>query len=68
MTALRKEILQLIRASGVGHPGLLSGDMVEILDARFSSATLQELFGYRAGWGFPSEADQREILQIMEKF
>ncbi|HAD76051.1 MAG TPA: FMN-binding glutamate synthase family protein, partial [Gemmatimonadetes bacterium] len=29
---LRKEVLQLSRASGAAHPGLLSGDMVEILD------------------------------------
>ena len=63
---LRKEILQLTRASGVAHPGLLSGDMIEILDGRFGSATLTELFGYQAGWGFPSEADQREIVQVME--
>ena len=63
---LRKEILQLSRACGVAHPGLLSGDMVEILDGRFGSATLDELFGYRAEWGFPSEADRREIVQLME--
>ena len=63
---LRKEVLQLSRASGVAHPGLLSGDMVEILDGRFGSSTLTELFGYRPGWGFPSEADQREIVQVME--
>jgi glutamate synthase domain-containing protein 2 len=67
VTALRKEILQLSRASGVAHPGLLSGDMVEILDGRFASATLHELFAYRPGWGFPSEADRREISRIMEK-
>ena len=63
---LRKEILQLSRASGVAHPGLLSGDMVEILDGRFGSVTLGELFEYRADWGFPSEADRREIVQMME--
>ena len=63
---LRKEILQLTRASGVAHPGLLSGDMIEILDGRFGSATLTELFGYQTEWGFPSEADRREIVQVME--
>ena len=63
---LRKEILQLTRASGAAHPGLLSGDMIEILDGRFESATLTELFGYRSGWGFPSEEDRREIVQMME--
>ena len=29
-------------------------------------ATIDELFGYRAEWGFPSEADRREIVQLME--
>ena len=66
LIALRKEILQLTRASGVAHPGLLSGDMVEILDGRFGSATLTELFQYRPDWGFPSEADRRDIVRIME--
>ena len=64
--ALRKEILQLTRASGAAHPGLLSADMIEILDGRFQSATLTELFGYRSGWGFPSEEDRHEIVQIMQ--
>jgi glutamate synthase domain-containing protein 2 len=63
---LRKEVLQLSRASGAAHPGLLSGDMVEILDGRFGSSTLIEIFGYRSGWGFPSEADRREIVRVME--
>ena len=62
---LRKEILQLSRASGVAHPGLLSADMIEILDGRFGSATLLELFGYRSGWGFPSEEDRSEIVRVM---
>jgi glutamate synthase domain-containing protein 2 len=64
---LRKEVLQLTRATGVDHPGLLSGDMIEILDGRFGSSTLHEVFGYRSEWGFPSDADRREIVQIMDK-
>ena len=67
VTTLRKEVLQLSRATGVDHPGLVSGDMVEILDGRFGSATLHEIFGYRSGWGFPSEADRHEIVRIMAK-
>jgi hypothetical protein len=66
VVTLRKEVLQLTRASGVAHPGLLSGDMIEILDGRFGSSTLHEIFGYRPGWGFPSEADRREIVHVME--
>jgi len=66
IVTLRKEILQLSRASGAAHPGLLSGDAIEILDGRFGSATLHELFGYRVGWGLPSEEDRREIVRMME--
>ena len=66
IVTLRKEILQLCRASGAAHPGLLSGDAIEILDGRFGSATLHELFGYRVGWGLPSEEDRREIVRMME--
>ena len=51
--SLRKEILQLSRACGVPHPGLLSGEHIEILDGRFGSSNLYEMFGYRPEWGFP---------------
>lgn len=64
---LRKELLQLSRACGVPHPGLLSGDHIEILDGRFGSSNLFELFGYRTEWGFPSEADRRAIEEIMDE-
>jgi glutamate synthase domain-containing protein 2 len=67
LITLRKEILQLSRASGVAHPGLLSADMIEILDGRFGSTTLRELFGYRSGWGHPSEEDRHEIMRLMER-
>jgi glutamate synthase domain-containing protein 2 len=67
LVALRKEIIQLSRASGVPHPGLLAGDMIEILDGRFGSSTLNELFNYRSHWGFPSETDRLEITRVMEE-
>ena len=62
---LRKEILQLSRACGVPHPGLLSGEHIEILDGRFGSSNLYEMFGYRPEWGFPSARDQEEIRAVM---
>ena len=40
--------------------------MVEILDGRFGSTTLHELFGYRPGWGFPSEEDRIQIVREMD--
>ncbi len=63
--SLRKEILQLSRACGVPHPGLLSGEHIEILDGQFGSANLYEMFDYRPEWGFPSAEDQKEVLAVM---
>lgn len=62
---LRKEVLQLSRASGVVHPSLLGAAQLEILDDRFGSTTVQELFGYEPEWGFPSLQDQKRITVIM---
>lgn len=62
---MRKEVLQLSRAAGVAHPSLLGADHMEILDDRFGSSTVREVFGYQPDWGFPSERDQREITAIM---
>ncbi len=67
MISLRKEILQLSRACGVPHPGLLSGEHIEILDGRFGSSNLYEMFGYRPEWGFPSVRDQEEIRAVMAR-
>jgi glutamate synthase domain-containing protein 2 len=62
---MRKEILQLSRAAGVAHPSLLGADHLEILDGRFGSETVREIFGYQAGWGFPSAGDRDRITAIM---
>ncbi|GMR14126.1 MAG: FMN-binding glutamate synthase family protein [Gemmatimonadota bacterium] len=65
VVTLRKELLQLSRACGVIHPGLLSSDHIEILNDHFGSSSVAELFGYRPEWGFPSPADRRDIERIM---
>jgi glutamate synthase (ferredoxin) len=65
LVTYRKEILQLSRACGVPHPGILSADHIEILDGRFGAAGVREVFGYGPEWGFPSEADQGAIRAIM---
>ena len=62
---LRKEIDALARACGVCHPALLTNDHIEILDGRFGSASLFELFDYRPGWGLPSGSDRVEIRRLM---
>jgi glutamate synthase domain-containing protein 2 len=65
IVTLRKEILQLSRACGVCHPALITSNHLEILDGRFGSKTVYELFGYRDGWALPSEIDREAIGRIM---
>jgi glutamate synthase domain-containing protein 2 len=62
---LRKEAIQLARASGQPHPGLVPLDRFEIIDG-FSSRPAAEVFGYGKGWGLPSEEEQAAIREIME--
>ncbi|TWU45995.1 Glutamate synthase [NADPH] large chain [Novipirellula aureliae] len=63
---LRKEILMLSRTMGVVHPGLVGGDHLEILNGRFGSNTLADLFDYSSGFGLPSVEDQQEITSLMK--
>jgi glutamate synthase domain-containing protein 2 len=55
--ALRHELLQLAHACGVEHPALVTAEQIEVLDGRFGSSTLAELFGYPPTWGLPSAKD-----------
>ena len=63
---LRKELLSVSRACGIRHPALLTDAHIEILDGRFGSAPLFDVFHYRDDWGLPSKTDIREIQRIME--
>ena len=65
VATLRHELLQLSLACGVEHPALVGPDRLEILDGRYGSTTVAELFGYRTGWGVPSAADRAAISDIM---
>ncbi len=62
--ALRKEMLALSRACGVPHPALITADHLELLDSRFGSKTVAELFGYERGFGLPSDQDVEEIRRM----
>jgi hypothetical protein len=62
---LRKDVLALSRACGVLHPTLITADHLELLDDRFGSKTIAELFGYGRGFGLPSPADCDEVRRIM---
>ena len=62
---LRKEISALAGACGVGHPAFLTDNHVEIMDGRFGTSPLFELFGYRQGWGLPSREEREEICRLI---
>jgi glutamate synthase domain-containing protein 2 len=51
--ALRHELLQLAHACGVDHPALIGTDQVEVLDGRYGSMAVSDLFDYPPGWGLP---------------
>ena len=65
VVALRKELLWLSRACGVTHPGLVSGDHIEILDDRFGAEGVYDVFGYEPGWGLPGSRDRDAIEGLM---
>jgi glutamate synthase domain-containing protein 2 len=62
---LRKEVLTLSRACGVVHPALITSEYLEILDGRFGSATVPQLFGYELSYGMPSPEDRAQITELM---
>jgi hypothetical protein len=40
-------------------------DHLEILDDRFGSSSIRDLFGYQKGVGLPSQEDQHSIREWM---
>ena len=64
---LRKEVTALAGACGVPHPALLTDHHIEVMDGRFGTSSLFELFGYRKGWGRPSRTDREEITRLVSK-
>ena len=65
LAALRFELARLARTCGVVHPGLVTADMIEVLEDRWSTVPLRELIGYEEGWGVPGPADREELCRLM---
>ncbi len=63
--AMRKELTALSHACGVLHPSLVTADQLELLDGRFGTGTVSELFGYGSEFGLPGAADRAEIIRLM---
>jgi glutamate synthase domain-containing protein 2 len=64
---LRKEVLRLCHACGLPHPSLVSSQHLEILNDKFGTQQLEEVFGYQMGWGLPSASDQTAARDLMQK-
>ncbi|PRC41404.1 FMN-binding glutamate synthase family protein [Mycobacterium sp. ITM-2017-0098] len=62
---LRRDLVKVAQACGVEHPGLITGDSVEILDGRTSSTPLDQVYGYQPGMGLPSATDRATIVGLM---
>ena len=62
---LRAELLRLARTCGVAHPALVTCNQLELLDGQRSTSAAKR-FGYRPGWGLPSERDRAEVVRLME--
>ena len=62
---LRRDVLALSRACGAPHPSLITADQLELLDDRFGTKTVAELFGYGRGFGLPSTTDCDEVRRLM---
>lgn len=65
VTKLRKEILRLSRACGVCHPALITSDHLEIINDRFQSSKVSDLFAFDESWGQPSAEDRVIIERLM---
>ena len=66
VAAVRYELERLSRATGHRHPGLVSPNDLEVLDADRIPSTLAERHGYQPGWGVPRAADQLTITDLVE--
>ena len=67
VVALRKEILALCRACGVSHPGLMTAQHLEVVNDRYGSYSVAEVFGYTSDFGVPSKADRETVASLMQE-
>jgi glutamate synthase domain-containing protein 2 len=65
LVTLRKEVLRLCHATGKEHPALITCDDMEILDDRFGSKSVRELFEYEESWGRPDDAVRARVAEAL---
>lgn len=62
---LRGELLALARTCGHHHPALVGAGQLELIDGRFGSRPLTEVFDYQAEWGVPQGRHRQEVEALM---
>lgn len=65
LATLRFELLSLAHACGQLHPALMPLEDIELLDVDLQSVGVDELFGYKPGWGMPAPDDIGAIAALM---
>ncbi len=65
LTTLRAELLSLARACGEPHPALIRPDHLELIGERWSTSTVQEVFGYAPEWPLLSPERRQEIAGLI---
>ncbi|HSK27922.1 MAG TPA: FMN-binding glutamate synthase family protein [Jiangellales bacterium] len=65
VSTLRRDLFKVAEACGVEHPALIGPDEIEMLDGTTSGRSLGATYGYQPGWGFPSDADSRVLVDLM---
>ncbi|MBJ7458034.1 MAG: FMN-binding glutamate synthase family protein [Thermoleophilaceae bacterium] len=62
---LRGELLALARACGQSHPALIGAGQLELIDSRFGSRPLTDVFGYHPDWGVPQGGERKVLEELM---
>jgi glutamate synthase (ferredoxin) len=62
---LRRDMMKVAEACGVEHPALIGPSSLEIIENLSDGRMLDEVYGYQAGWGYPSKADQEALVRLM---
>jgi glutamate synthase domain-containing protein 2 len=63
--ALRGELLALARSMGVDHPAQLTPDHVELVGERYSTARIEDVFGYDPSWCRLTPERHEEISALL---
>ena len=65
LVTLRSELQCLAHACGRVHPSLIPLEAIGLPDADLQSVRVDELFGYKPGWGTPGQEDVEAISALM---